>query len=91
MAIFYFDLAHAIRVHDQIIELSGGLPGTKDAGQIDSVLEHIQNDDYYPDLQDKLTHLVFAVAKFHCFNDGTSAPLSRWVPTSSNSTAMTGW
>jgi hypothetical protein len=55
------------------------------------VLEHIQNDDYYPDLQDKLTHLVFAVAKFHCFNDGTSAPLSRWVPTSSNSTAMTGW
>lgn len=70
METLYFDLTHAIRVHDQIIELSGGLSGTKDAGQLDSVLAHIQNDDYYPLFDDKLTHLVFALTKFHCFIDG---------------------
>ena len=67
---FYFDLAHAIRTHDQVIEISGGMPGNRDTGALASVLEHIQNDDYYPELPDKLTHLVFSVIKFHCFNDG---------------------
>lgn len=70
MEIFYFDLEHAIREHDLIIEISGGLHGIKDAGQLDSVLGNIQIDDYYPTLEDKLTHLVFALIKFHCFMDG---------------------
>jgi len=35
-----------------------------------SVLEHIQNDDYYPNFEDKLTHLFFTINKFHCFQDG---------------------
>lgn len=70
MDFLYFNLTHALIVHDQIIELSGGLPGTKDKGQIESVLEHIKNDDYYPTLEEKLNHLVFSVAKFHCFTDG---------------------
>jgi len=68
--VFYFDVAHAIAVHDWIIEASGGFPGVKDAGQIASVLEHIQNDVYYPTFEDKLNHLVFAINKFHAFNDG---------------------
>jgi death-on-curing protein len=34
------------------------------------VLEHIQNDDYYPGFADKLTHLFFGACKFHCFADG---------------------
>jgi death-on-curing protein len=66
----YFDARHAVNVHDWIIENSGGLPGLKDAGQLDSVLQHIQNDDYYPEFKDKLTHLIFGVNKFHAFNDG---------------------
>lgn len=70
MDIFYFDLKHAIREHDLIIEISGGLHGIKDAGQLDSVLGNIQIDDYYPTLEDKLTHLVFSLIKFHCFMDG---------------------
>tara|TARA_R110002167_G_scaffold103523_1_gene267801 strand:- start:5 stop:445 length:441 start_codon:yes stop_codon:yes gene_type:complete len=68
--ILYFDLDHAISVHDWIIEHSGGLAGTKDAGQLSSVLEHIQNDWYYPSFEEKLNHLVFAINKFHSFNDG---------------------
>lgn len=70
MSTFYFDIAHALYVHDQIIEISGGLSGVKDAGQLESVLEHIQNDDYYPLFEEKLTHLVFAIVEFHCFVDG---------------------
>lgn len=68
--IFYFDIAHAVREHDWIIEHSGGLPGIKNLEYLDSALDHIQNDLYYPEFQDKLTHLVFAINKFHAFNDG---------------------
>lgn len=67
---FYFDVAHAIETHDWIIEHSGGLEGTKDMGQLESPLEHIQNDGYYPEMEDKLTHLVFSINKHHAFNDG---------------------
>lgn len=31
---------------------------------------HIQNDDYYPEFVDKITHLFFSVCQFHCFADG---------------------
>ncbi|MEZ8803013.1 type II toxin-antitoxin system death-on-curing family toxin [Vibrio splendidus] len=67
---FYFDVAYAVRRHDWIIEKSGGLTGTKDIGQLESPLEHIQNDLYYPEIEDKLTHLVFSINKNHAFNDG---------------------
>lgn len=66
----YFDVAHAITVHDWIIDHSGGLAGIKDLGQLESPLEHIQNDCYYPEMEDKLTHLVFSINKNHAFNDG---------------------
>ncbi|MFT6909089.1 MAG: death-on-curing protein [Oleiphilaceae bacterium] len=66
----YFDIKHAIAVHDWIIENTGGLAGVKDIGRLESVLEHIQNDLYYPTFEDKINHLVFAVNKFHAFNDG---------------------
>lgn len=66
----YFDTQHAVDVHDWIIEHSGGLAGLKDLGQLESVLQHIQNDDYYPTVDAKLTHLIFGINKFHAFNDG---------------------
>jgi death-on-curing protein len=66
----YFDAQHAVNVHDWIIQKSGGLPGLKDLGQLESVLQHIQNDDYYPTFDAKLTHLIFGINKFHAFNDG---------------------
>jgi death on curing protein len=70
MAVIYFNVDYAIAVHDTIIDVSGGLTGIKDQGQLESILEHIQNDLYYPEFADKLTHLMFAVNKFHAFNDG---------------------
>lgn len=66
----YFDIEYAIRTHDFIIENSGGSLGILEIGKAKSVLEHIQNDLYYPEFEDKLTHLVFCINKFHAFNDG---------------------
>ncbi|GJL65405.1 MAG: hypothetical protein NPIRA05_03760 [Nitrospirales bacterium] len=66
----YFDIAHATTLHDWIIEHSGGMAGTNNLGLLDSSLEHIRNDDYYPTMEDKLTHLVFSVNKSHAFTDG---------------------
>lgn len=66
----YFDVNHAVEVHDWIIENSGGLAGNKDLEPLKSVLEHIQNDLYYPSFEEKLNHLVFCINKFHAFNDG---------------------
>lgn len=68
--IFYFDLQHAIKEHDWIIDNSGGLRGYREIGLLDSALEHIQNDLYYPTFQEKLKHLIIAINKFHPFNDG---------------------
>ena len=38
--------------------------------QLESILTGIQNDDYYTTFIQKLTHLSFGLAKFHCFADG---------------------
>jgi death on curing protein len=67
---FYFDIHHAVKVHDWIIENSGGLGGINNLGLLESALQHVQNDLYYPELHHKLTHLVFAINKFHSFTDG---------------------
>ena len=70
MALNFFTSDYAIKIHDKIVEISGGRAGIKDYGNIDSPLAHIQNDDYYPTFEDKLTHLIFSFNKFHAFNDG---------------------
>jgi death-on-curing protein len=44
--ILYFDIQHAVEVHDWIIDNSGGFPGTREIGSLESVLDHIQNDMY---------------------------------------------
>jgi death-on-curing protein len=66
----YFDAKHAIEVHDWIIDNSGGLAGMERQELLESPLGHIQNDDYYPEMEDKLTHLIFSIIKNHAFNDG---------------------
>lgn len=59
----YFTTSYAIERHDKIIEISGGLEGIKNIGDLESPLQHIQNDDYYPQIEDKVTHLFFTVNK----------------------------
>lgn len=60
-----------METHNLTIERSGGGEyGHLDVGKLESVLQNIQNDDYYPSFVDKLTHLFFCASKFHCFVDG---------------------
>jgi len=70
MKLIYFNADYVVNIHDKILHLSGGIYGVKNIGNIDSPLNHIQNDDYYPTFEEKLTHLVFCINKFHGFNDG---------------------
>jgi len=71
MATVYLSLGQAIEVHRKTVEVSGGgAMGHLDLGPLEGVLEHIQNDDYYPSFEEKLTHLFFCACKFHCFQDG---------------------
>lgn len=71
MTVLYFSKKEAIKIHDDmVIAISGGRPGIKDVGRLESVFFHLQNDDYYPTFEEKLSHLVFATAMFHMFEDG---------------------
>ncbi len=67
----YLTLDQAIEIHGKTVEVSGGgSKGQLEIEKLDSVLNHIQNDDYYPTFDAKLTHLFFCACKFHCFEDG---------------------
>ena len=71
MALVYLTLEEAIATHGKTVEVSGGgTTGQLEIGTLDAVLQHIQNDDYYPTFDAKLTHLFFCACKFHCFQDG---------------------
>jgi death-on-curing protein len=67
----YITLDQAKEIHRKTIQYSGG--GTYeqfDLGRLESVLQNIQNDDYYPTFEDKITHLFYCTCEFHCFADG---------------------
>ena len=67
----YITLEEALAIHLKTVENSGGgLTQCIDSRKLESVLCHIQNDDYYPEFVDKLTHLFFCACQFHCFADG---------------------
>lgn len=71
MPYIYPTIEQAVELHEKTVEISGG--GTLehlDVGRLESVLQHIQNDDYYPTFEEKLTHLFFSACQFHCFADG---------------------
>lgn len=67
----YISLEEALYIHSRTVTNSGGgMDQCRDSNALESILTHIQNDDYYPNFEDKLTHLFFCVCKFHCFADG---------------------
>lgn len=71
MPFTYLTLDQALEIHANTVAVSGGgALGHLDVGKLDSVLNHIQNDDYYPTFVDKLCHLFFCSCQFHCFEDG---------------------
>lgn len=67
----YFSLEYALKVHEHVINVSGVLQGItpQNKGQLDSILCHVKNDEYYPNFIDKLTHIIYSITKFHVFID----------------------
>lgn len=58
--IIYIDIEQAKQIHQKTIQYSGG--GTCeyfDLGRLESVLQNIQNDDYYPTFCRKAHSLIF--------------------------------
>ena len=71
MRVIYITPEQAVETHRKTIEYSGGGDTSCiNIGYLHSVLEHIQNDDYYPTFEEKLVHLVWSVNKNHSFSDG---------------------
>ncbi len=69
--ILYLTYQEVLNVYEKTIEMSGGgFSGVLDKGKIESIIEFIQNDDYYPDFVSKLNYLVFRFCSGHCFQDG---------------------
>jgi death-on-curing protein len=67
----YISCDEALTVYQKTIEKSGGgFSGIRDMGGIESVLDFIQNDLYYPDFVSKLSYLVFCFCSGHFFMDG---------------------
>lgn len=67
----YIQYEQALKIHKKTIDKSGGGDyGYINEGYLESALELIKNDDYYPEFEDKLTHLIWSINKNHSFSDG---------------------
>ena len=66
---------YVIAVHDDILNLEGGLPGFAQAGSggVDAVLARVENHAHYAGLSDVFgisAMYAVAIARGHVFNDG---------------------
>lgn len=66
----YFGIKWALIKHDDVLKISGGLEGVHHPALLESAIAFIKHEDYYPTFSDKLTHLIYSVAKNHIFADG---------------------
>ena len=70
------DVKKAIEIHKTVFVKSEAERGIEnpqiivDSGKVESVLFHLQNDDYYPTFTEKVAHIVYGINKNHAFNNG---------------------
>lgn len=65
----YFDVQKIIEIHENVLEESGGFPGIKDMSSLETTVEFVKNDFYYPTLIDKVCYIIFNLATSHPFLD----------------------
>ncbi len=67
----YITYDRICNIYSNVVQVSGGgASGVLDRGKVEGILEQVKNDDYYPEIKDKLTYLFFSLNKYHCFTDG---------------------
>ena len=63
-----------LRMHEQLLEQTGGMPGIRDEGLLQSALEapfqSFGGEDIYPSIQQKAARLGYGLIKNHPFLDG---------------------
>lgn len=71
MPIDYLTIDEVVWLHAKAAEVSGDGPfALVKQGILESVLTQIQNDDYYPTLEAKVTHVFHSPCCIHCFVNG---------------------
>ena len=69
--IIYITKDEAMHVYHKTIECSGGgCDGAINIAALDTALEFVQNDWYYPTFEDKLVYLIYSINTNHAFEDG---------------------
>jgi death-on-curing protein len=69
--IYFKSIDEIIAIHKKTVAVSGGgSEGIIDLGSIECAIEQIQDNLYYPELEHKLTHLLWVANKSHGFIDG---------------------
>ena len=67
----YITWEELLHVYEKTVDESGGgFAGIRDRERLESVLEFVQNDMYYPTFEAKLTFLVSRICTGHLFDDG---------------------
>lgn len=66
----YLNADQVMDIHDYVLVLSWWLSGIAKPWLIDSTLDFVQSDDYYPSFADKVSYLLYSIAMNHCFVDG---------------------
>ena len=66
--------SQVLLLHEQLVAETGGSPGLRDEGMLDSALnapfQTFGGEDVYPSLQQKAARLCFGLVKNHPFVDG---------------------
>ncbi len=69
----YLSVKDIVDLHQEQIELHGGVPGVRDNNLLESAVKQIQQNifgqELYPTLSDKVARLGFCIARNHIFND----------------------
>lgn len=69
--VYFRSIDEIVAIHRKTVEVSGGgAIGVLELSSLECALDHIQNNDYYPEFEDKLTHLFWVANKSHGFQDG---------------------
>lgn len=67
----YLTFEDILSYYEETIEQSGGgISGIRERDDILKILDFVQNDLYYPTLEEKLTYMVFSFCTGHYFADG---------------------
>ena len=66
---YFVSIDVILGIHDDLCQTFHNRKGILSLWQLESLCTHIQNDQYYPTIIDKIAHLFFWLVQFHIFVD----------------------